>query len=184
MTDDPSTRERVAELAELLLHEGLSSSFRARAAALSAGLDQDDVDDLTWLMHRDLQEPESYDAAQHGLGGWISACQFAVFELLYNIGEPALPAIREIAWGEYDWTQGNAVELLIRFAADGIQTQQLTEEIKARFPEIRYEAALYSVQPLISRLDAEPVLAAVVSELEKCKAFEEIVAEATNVNRP
>ena len=136
MTDEPGTADRVSELAELLLHEGLSAGFRTRAAALSMGLDRDDVDDLTWLMHRELREPQSYDAAQHGLGGWISACQFAVFELLYNIGEPALPALREIAWGEYDWTQGNAIELLIRFAADGVQYTASDRRDKGAFSPI------------------------------------------------
>jgi hypothetical protein len=167
----------VAELAELVLTGGLNPDFRARAKALSGDLEFDDIADLKWLLHRDLPEPAVYDTEIHGLGGWISACQFAAFEMLYNLRETALPAIREIAWGEYDWTQGNAIELMIRFAAEGIRASELIAEIRARFPDIRYEAQLYAVEPLVGRIDNDPALAAVFAELERCKAFEETVAE-------
>jgi len=29
-------------------------------------------------------------------------CQFAAYEILYNLGEAALPVLRKIAFGEYD----------------------------------------------------------------------------------
>ncbi len=177
MTDDLSCQERVKRLAELLLRDGLSEAFRDRARELAADLESDDIQDLTWLLLRQPPEPEGYSTSQHGLGGWISACQFAVFELLYNIGEPALPAIRKIAWGEYDWTQGNAIELLIRFAADGIHSDEIVAEIKARFPDIRNEAQLYAVQPLLGRLESEPALAEVFRVLRSCAAFDEAVEE-------
>lgn len=179
MTDDLTCKERVTRLAELLLRDGLSEAFRDHAGELAADLESDDIQDLTWLLLRQPPEPEGYSTAQHGLGGWISACQFAVFELLYSIGEPALPAIRKIAWGEYDWTQGNAIELLIRFAADGVRTEEIVAEIKARYPDIRHEARLYAVQPLLHRLEAEPALAGIVRELRTCKAFDEAVEELT-----
>ena len=179
MDDEFDTREAVAELAELVLRGGLSQAFRDRARELSVELVADDIPDLKWLLHRQPAEPPDYSAERYGLGGWISACQFAVFELLYNMKETALPAIRQIAWGEYDWTQGNAIELLIRFAADGIETRQIIDEVKAHFPDIRHEAQLYTVEPLVARLESEPELATVFDQLKTCWAFNEAVKEAT-----
>ncbi len=179
MKDEFDTESDVQTLAELVLREGLTDAFRERARELSAELSPEDIEPLISLLHSPPPEPPVYDAAQHGLGGWLSACQFAVFELLYNLGETALPAIRRIAWGAYDWTQGNAIELLIRFAANGIRTDEIVAEVKARFPDIRYEAQLYAVEPLVSRLELEPALAAVFGELAKCWAFNEAVREVT-----
>jgi hypothetical protein len=48
----------------------------------------------------------------------------AAFEILYNLGEAALPLLRKIAFGEYDWTQGNAIEILRRWAAEGVDREQ------------------------------------------------------------
>ena len=40
---------------------------------------------------------------RRGLGrNGVMVCQFAAYEILYNLGEAALPVLRKIAFGEYD----------------------------------------------------------------------------------
>ncbi len=180
MTDDDDIEDVIAELAELILREGLSDAVRQKAEQASAAIGLEDITGIQDLFHYPPPEPQGYDVATHGLGGWLSACQFAAFELTYNIGEPALPFVRKIAWGPYDWTQGNAIELLIRFAADGVCREELIEEIKALFPDIRYEAQLYALEPLIPRLETDKGLKSVVDRLVECVAFDEVYKELTD----
>jgi len=121
--------------------------------------------------------PPSYSVKKHGLGGWLSACQFSIFELIYNFGESALPMVREIAWGEYDWTQGNAIELLIRFAAKGIKREEIISEIKKNFPNIRHEARLYAIQPFLPKFKKDPEIKKVFKELMQVEDFKESYEE-------
>jgi len=180
MNDDVDIEDLVAGLAELVLREGLCPAFRRKAQDAAKMVDADDIDEFKYLFHNPPPEPADFDTAVHGLGGWLSACQFAAFELIYAIGEPALPFLKPIAWGPYDWTQGNAIELLIRFAAAGIQKDELINEIKALFPDVRYEAQLYAVEPLLPRLATEEGLKAVVDRLRaECVAFNDICKEVS-----
>ena len=169
----------VTGLAELILDGGLSEDFRSKATLAAKTIGTEDIDDLQHLFHHPPPEPETYDVARHGLGGWLSACQFAAFELLYNIGEPALPFLRQIAWGPYDWTQGNAIEIMIRLAARGVAAGTIVDEVKWNFPDIRYEAQLYALEPLLPLLDTDDGLTRVVEELKRCAAFAEIYTELT-----
>jgi len=150
--DDDDIQDMIAELAELILQQGLSEKVREKAKDLSPKISLEDLIELKHLFHNPPREPKIYDVGTHGLGGWLSACQFAIFELIFNVGEAALPFLRQIAWGDYDWTQGNAIEIMIRFAAKGIKTDEIIEEIKTRYPDIRYEAQLYAIEPLIPLL--------------------------------
>jgi len=169
--------DRVARLAALILDSGLSDEFRAQAEKLAGSISEEDVTDLERLFHHPPPEPDTYDFQKHGLGGWISACQFAAFELLYNMGEPAMPLLRKIAWGPYDWTQGNAIEIMLRFAARGIATEAIVEDVKQNFPDIRYEAQLYALEPLMPLLDTDEKLAELFDRLKNCTAFAETYAE-------
>jgi hypothetical protein len=47
-----------------------------------------------------------------GLSSWLAACQYAIFELIYNMGNKAEDFLRSIAFGEYDWP-GDITELKI-----------------------------------------------------------------------
>ncbi len=151
----------VGALAELILQDGLSDAFLEEARRASTGVGPNDFPEIRRLFHDPPPEPDVYDVTKHGLGGWLSACQFAAFELIFHSGAAALPFLREIAWGEYDWTQGNAIELLIRLAATGIEPDEIIAEIKRNFPDIRYEAQLYALDPLLSRLQADAGLRAI-----------------------
>ncbi|QDT95992.1 hypothetical protein [Gimesia aquarii] len=169
----------VGELADHLLVCGLDDEFCELARQKQRGLRLDDLKELQSMFHHPPEESTSYSIEKHGLGGWLSACQFSIFELIYNFGEEAIPFIRKIAWGEYDWTQGNAIELLIRFAANGIQREDLIQEIKEEFPKIRFEAKLYSIEPLLSKLESSPDIKLVFDELMAIEEFKECYTELT-----
>ena len=152
-------------LATHLLDGMKRADFEARAQELAVGISVDDLSYLRLRFHTPPKEPESYDFRRHGLGGWLSACQFAIFELIFQLEEDAVPFLREIAWGPYDWTQGNAIELLIRLGAKGIQPEETKREISEKFPHIRYEAQLYALEPILPRLSSESELAMFVNTL-------------------
>lgn len=170
----------ISRLAEHLLTQGIDDRFRELAREESQQVSVAQLDQLRTMFHDPPPQSDAYDLQQHGLGGWLSACQFAIFELIYNLGADAIPFIREIAWGEYDWTQGNAIELLLRFAAEGIRTEEILAEIKTNFPQIRYEAQLYCMQPLLPELEQNAQLRAIFDELRnEIAEFQEAYAELT-----
>lgn len=176
------TASSISQLAEHLLVGGDLDLFRERAKEEFDSLDLADPALLEPFFHRPPPESSLYDTATHGFGAWLSCCQFAAFELIYNFGEGGLPFLREIAWGEYDWPQGNAIELLIRLAADGIATESIIAEIKSEFPNIRHEASLYAIEPLIPRLDSDPNLKRVFDRLLSIAYFKDAYDELTYVD--
>ena len=178
MPEDLALRQAVSLLGELVLKDGLSNTFRSKAAELTATFEADEVLEVRHLFHAPPPEPESFDVSQHGLGGWLSACQFAAFELVFNLGADALPLLRELAWGEYDWTQGNAIELLIRLAAKGVEREEILQEIRTNYPDIRYEAQIYALQPLLAAYGQDPQATEVIDALRaRCLAFDETCRE-------
>jgi hypothetical protein len=134
---------------------------------------------LPKLFHSPPEAPNAFGFPERGLSGWLSAWQFAIFEVFYNFGEQALPTLRQIAYGEYVWTQGNAIELLCRLAADGVCKRDILDELKREFPRLRHEARLYAVQPLLFQAEGNPNLAAVIDELSEVEAFRETIVELT-----
>ena len=161
----------IIELAEYLLEEGINDGFRSLAKEKSKSISIADLPEMKSRLYRPPKQSSKYSMRKHGLGGWISTCQFAVFELIFNLGEEALPFIREIAWGEYDWTQGNAIELLIRLASDDIRRDEIINEIKYNYPTIREEAQLYAIQPLMKELSRNDKLKSVFNELLTVEEF-------------
>ncbi|QDU02070.1 hypothetical protein V6x_17580 [Gimesia chilikensis] len=171
----------ISRLAEHLLTQGIDDRFRELAREEAKLVSVVQLDQLRNMFHNPPPQSDAYDPQQHGLGGWLSACQFAIFELIYNLGADALPFIREIAWGEYDWTQGNAIELLLRFAAEGIRTEEILAEIKANYPQIRFEAQLYGIQPLLPELEQNAPLKAIFDQLRtEIEEFQRAYAELTD----
>jgi hypothetical protein len=141
--------------------------FRARAAAVARQLGPAAIPELSIRLHSPpYPEPSGFGSEQRGLGGWLSAWQFAIFELFFEFGTAALPMLRQVAFGEYDWTQGNAVEILVRLAAKGIDREQVIAELRREFPRFRVEAQLYSVGPILHHAARDAAVAAVVRQLE------------------
>jgi hypothetical protein len=146
--------------------------FRAQAAAVARQLGSAAVPALSTRLHYPPRpEPPGFDGGQRGLGGWLSAWQFAIFELFFEFGTAALPVLRQVAFGEYDWIQGNAVEVLVRLAAKGIEREQIIGELRREFPRFREEAQLYAVGPLLHHAARDPAVAAVVRQLEDMPAW-------------
>ena len=172
----------ISDLAEYLLLNGINSEFRQKAKEITPLINTVNPRDLAKLLHNPPDEPSFYTVEKYGLGGWLSACQYAIFEIVYNLGEPALPFIREVAWGIYDWTQGNAIELLIRFASKGIQTENIVAEIKEKYPHIRYEAQLYAIQPLVNKLKTDRSFREIFDRLFEIEDFKDAYDEITYVD--
>ena len=176
---DTGNHAVVTELAIHFLDHGPDQLFQEMARVKRKYLSADDIPDLLTMLHLEPRAPASFDSAKHGLGGWLNACQFSIFEILFNFGEVVLPDIRKIAWGEYDWIQGNAIELLIRFAAEGIQTERILAEINSRFPDIQYEARLYALESLVVQLRYSKKTAPVIDKLMQIEDFRNAFEELT-----
>ena len=88
-------------LAQLVLTEKIGDSFRATAAALGpiGPLGAAGFAHLRRRLHDPTPEPPDYDHRTYGLGGWISATQFAVFELVMQTGEDGIDWMLGIARG-------------------------------------------------------------------------------------
>ena len=171
----------IAALARDVLSGIKRVDFQQRARELAAGIEADDLNYLHSQFHAPPAEPPEYDFARHGLGGWLSACQFAIFELVFQLKAEAIPFLRKIAWGPYDWTQGNAIELLIRLAAENIETEEITAEIAANYPNIRYEAQLYTLEPLVPMAHDDAALAALLNRMRSViPELDRVVREIEN----
>jgi hypothetical protein len=143
-----------------------AQQFRVRAAAVARQLGPAAIDALRSRFHSPPhREPPGF-GPERGLGGWLSAWQFAIFELFFEFGAAALPVLRQVAFGEYDWIQANAVEILVRLAARGIEREQIIAELRREFPRLRVEAQLYSVGPLLDHAAQDTAVAQVVRQLE------------------
>ena len=112
-----------------------------------------------------------------GLTAWLSFWQFAIFAIIFHFREDALPMLREVAFGEYDWTQANAIEILCRLAAEGIDRDRILADLKREIPEMRDTALLYVARPLLEQAKSNPALAAIIAELQQTPEFQEAVEE-------
>lgn len=148
-------------------------SLRARIVAVEVG--SGGIDRLLSEFHSEHTPPEHLKSRFSRLGAWIGARQFAIFEILFNIGPDAITGIRKVALGEYDWTQGNAIEILCRFAAKGIEAERTLSDLKDAIPTMREEALIYALRPLwqLSRSDGD--LRAVVEQLLLIPEFKDVM---------
>ena len=168
---------KIISLAELFLLSGYSVEFSTQARSHSEIIGFKSINRLKKRLRKIPPNSPQYDVTKHGFGGWTCACHFAIFEIIYYFGEDALPFLRNIAWGEYDWIQGNAIELLIRFAAEDIPREDLIHEIKLMFPIVRDEAKLYAIEPLLPRLKKGDRIDTVFQELMEVEGFKDAFEE-------
>jgi hypothetical protein len=155
-----------------------AQQFRTRAAAVALQLGPAIIDELCTRFHSPPRaEPPGFSPKHRGFGGWLSAWQFAIFELFFEFGSAALPVLRQVAFGQYDWTQGNAIEVLVRLAARGIERDQIIAELRREFPRLRVEAQLYSVGPLLDHAAQDSAVAAVVRQLKDISEWRAAVEE-------
>lgn len=156
-------------------------AFRLRAKEMAVKLGKDSIPIILNLFHNPPEKPDYLKDNFNRLGSWLSVCQFAEFELLYNFGSESLPAIRKVAFGEYDWTQGNALEVLVRLAADDIEREQIVNELNDKLSNVRYEALYYAAGPLIAQRKDNPRINEVL-ELIKVSEFWEVIDEIIEEN--
>jgi hypothetical protein len=154
-----------------MVDDGVQFKERARKAALEIG--PNSIDLLTELLHSEHTPPKELEEKFPRLGQWIAARQFAIFEMLYQHGEDALPVLRRIAFGEYDWTQGNAIEVLCRLAAQGVDRSNIIEDLKAHLGSMREEAHWYALGPLLHYSDRDQNIKEILDQLLTVPEFRE-----------
>ncbi len=163
------------------LHE--PDEFMRRAQAAATDLGPGSIETLAGLFHSEHSPPAEIAEKFPGLGDWIAARQFAIFEMFYHFRQAALPVLRRVAYGEYDWTQGNAIEVLCRLAAEGIDRERTLADLKSEMPGMRDTALLYAAGPLLHQAKENPQLAAIVEELQRVPAFNEAVEDLRRSGR-
>jgi len=142
------------------------AAFRQRAREMAQKLGPKCISTIPQFFHDPPKKPNNLEEHFNGLGDWMSACQFAAFEILYNLGEAALPLLRKIAFGKYDWTQGNAIEILCRLAAEGVDRERTISDLRRELPDMRNEAHLYAAGPLLEQAATNPAIAEVLQSLD------------------
>lgn len=168
---EPSCNDRVRWVAEVVSFD--DASFRSRAASSARHLGAARIEELAGEFHAEHTPPAELMSKFPQLGAWMAARQFAIFEIYYHIGAPAIPMLRRVAFGQYDWTQGNAIEILCRLAADGVERPAIIGELIVNLPEIRDEAIQYALAPLLYLQKSNAALREVISELRGVAHFNE-----------
>jgi hypothetical protein len=166
--------EAIASVASCTVESDAALRRQAREAAQKLG--PGCVSILPQFFHHPPEKPESITGHFNGLGHWMSVCQFAAFEILYNLREAALPLLRRIAFGKYDWTQGNAIEILCRLAAEGVDRERTINDLRRELPDIQYEAHLYAAGPLLKQAATNPAIEEVLRSLD-VEEFQEALEE-------
>src|SRR6478609_5529192 len=152
-------------------------SFRAKAKEVAGRFGPNAIAELRQRFHRPSAPPPGFTPQERGLAAWLSSWQFAIFEIIYEYREEALPMLREVAFGKYDWTQANAVELLCRLAAEGMDRERTVSDLKRALPGMRDTALLYIAGPLLQQSEGDPALAAILAELRQVSEFEMAIEE-------
>jgi hypothetical protein len=156
------------------------SEFRSRAKTVATALPPTSIDHLASLFHLENSPPPALENAFPALGQWITARQFAIFEIFYCLGEPSIPTLKRVAFGDYDWTQGNAIEILCRLAADDVNREDIVEALIVHLASIREEAHCYALGPLLSQAEANHGLKKIIERLLVVPEFRENYERFTN----
>jgi hypothetical protein len=149
------------------------SVMRVRAKVVASESGPNSIDQLASLFHTEHTPPPELSASFGALGHWITARQFAIFEIFYNLGKESIPTLKRVAFGAYDWTQGNAIEILCRLAADDVNQKDIVTSLVARLPSIREEAHGYALRPLLAEAKTNPALRAILDQLLIVPEFRE-----------
>ena len=161
-------RDLTAAITRVALSVHAPDEFRSAAHAVARTLGPGAAEQLADQFHRAPQPPPAEFGPQadtcSGRIAWMQAWQAASFELLYHLGPAALPVLRRVAFGGYDWTQIHAIQTLVRLATDGVQPVELARELAGALPTFRYEA-LFSVLPALATL--RPPIPELIQALEQ-----------------
>lgn len=143
------------------------NKFRDAAKRIATQLEFEKAKELTRYFHKNPPEPENLKSktAKYGLFGvWMDICQNSIFEILYNYKEKAIPTLYSIGFGVYDWTQYKAIDILCRFAEEGVQTDKIVNDISAEIKAFRYEAVFPSIESL-SKIPNNPKISKIILDI-------------------
>ena len=142
-TDSP--RRYIAYVAEAIDEP---ETFQHRAAAIADQVGPSALEILPGYFHNPPRKPAHLSGQFEGLGEWLYICQQAIFEIIYHLGVASLDLVKDVAFGEYDWTQEVALRTLCRFAQDSIESEALIDEICDHLDDFRYEVLMPAVDYL------------------------------------
>ncbi len=145
-----SVGEKIAWVAAVIT---TPETFHKRARLATEELGAQCIPLLPSFFHKPPSSPGEAGDQFQGLGQWMAVCQAAIFEMLYYFREASLPLLRQVAFGEYDWTQARAIEILCKFASEGIEREQIDRELAQELPQLRYETVM-SVRSVLAQLTA------------------------------
>jgi len=152
------------------------NSFEDRAKQESNGLS---IEDLTYLLSKLHNPPAVHPEVNKEklrIGEWLANCQYAIFELIYQLGVPALATLKAIAYGEYDWTQATALEVICRLYRDGKLPADVIAEINLRLGDMRYETHLYFARGLLLRRESDQQYNEILNQMKNID-FRLVLAE-------
>ncbi|WP_211092450.1 bacteriocin immunity protein [Chitinophaga eiseniae] len=158
----------------LLTNEEL---FEERARQEAENIGTEDLAYLQQKLHQPPQVPLDINVQQLGLGAWLSICQYAIFELVYQLDVKALHWLKSIAFGEYDWTQATALEIIYRLYIDGKVQVDIVAEIEVNLDKMRYETLLYLAQGLSKRKERDHRFHGLIRQIKNidfCEALTEL----------
>ncbi|MFK7923099.1 MAG: hypothetical protein AB8H47_14140 [Bacteroidia bacterium] len=125
--------------------------FSAAAQRVASQFAFIQVERLTLYFHDPPATPEALKETlvKYGqLGVWMNVCQNAIFEVLYQYKEEAIPTLNGIMFGEYDWTQYKAIDVLCKFANEGIRADGIISDIGKNLSRFRYETVFAAIDSL------------------------------------
>lgn len=167
--------DRVIESVAVLIDDQIV--FRAKAKKVAERIGPESIPEFRQRFHRSTAAPAGFRSEERGLAAWLSYWQLAIFEIVFQYREHALPMLREVAFGEYDWTQANAIELLCRLAAEGTDRERTLADLIREMPGMRDTALLYVARSLLPQSQSNSALANIVEELQKVPEFRMAIEE-------
>jgi len=171
---DDVLSEKINWVAEVISD---APEFASRACAAAKDLGQFELAGMEAQIHLKSIPPTHLEKKFPVLGQWLTARQFAIFEILFFVGSPALPFLKKVAFGPYDWSQGNAIEILCRIAAQDANRQEIVSSLSMAAPTIRHEALMYALGPLKARASRDDAIRQVLDQLIMQPEFREAYQE-------
>jgi hypothetical protein len=121
-----------------------------------------------------IEPPPNFSAREPSACAWAGCWRFALFEILYQYREHALPVIREMACGGHD---GTALLLLCRLAAEGVDRQRIVADLRSLMTGLPSSVRCDLAEQLLWLARKEPALGTVVEELRQAPEFERALVE-------
>jgi hypothetical protein len=163
--------KRVAESADA------PGTFQKQAQAAARELGPTSAQTLASLCHPERDSPAELKDKFPTLGHWVLARNLAIFEILYHFREAALPALRQAAFGEADWKQSNAIEIMCRFASEGLLRNEILEELKRELPHLSRYTLDCALRPIMRQAMKSKAMQDVLNELLTIKELQDAYDE-------